>query len=173
MPRFDGLAHLPTFAFSVYAPAPMSAIATGREARWPAPPSWLQTVGAVLVGTLLATVTLIVAAAALSPLHLLPAGGAPGHGWPWRIHDTWSFAADLGPLLAFGYAVAIWTGLFVKGTRRLPFALTVAACGWIPVNGGNAGLLRVGGLVAFVAVVIVARASAAPKHRPLTWAWPR
>jgi hypothetical protein len=61
----------------------------------------------------------------------------------------------------------------VKGARRLPFALTVAACGWIPVNTTDSGLLPFNAVLAFGAVVIAARLGAVPRHRPLTWAWPR
>jgi hypothetical protein len=60
----------------------MSAIATGREAGWPAPPSWLRCVGAVLVGTLLATVALMLVAAALGPLNVVPANHGPDTDGP-------------------------------------------------------------------------------------------
>lgn len=154
-----------------------AAVLTSMEARRPVRPTWLQTVGAVIGGSIIAWLLTLawllpVAALELFPIHL---GETSGHGWPWRIDGPWSLAADFGPLMLCGAALAVGVEAFtVKWTgvrpRRLPLALVVAAVGWVMVgNVSNGGVLSVGGLVAFVAVVSVARECSVRERRPLKW----
>jgi hypothetical protein len=158
----------------------MSTIATGREAGLPAPPSWLRVIGAVIGGTLFAWASLFVILLPFAELGFVPVtvDGTSGQGWPWRIDDAWSLAADIGPLLVFGAVFAAgveaftggWTG--VRG-RRLPIAVVAAAVGWIPVNGEREGLLAVSGLAGFLAVLWVARQYSVVERRRIRWTRPR
>jgi hypothetical protein len=154
------------------------AVLTSMEARRPVRPTWLQTVGAVIGGSILAwllTLAWLLPVAALELFPIQVAGETSGHGWPWRIDGPWSLAADFGPLMLCGAALAVGVEAFtVKWTgvrpRRLPLALVVAAVGWVMVgNVSNGGVLSVGGLVAFVAVVSVARECSVRERRPLNW----
>jgi hypothetical protein len=153
-------------------------VLTSMGARRPVRPTWLQTVGAVIGGSIFACALTLAWLLPVAALELFPGqvgGETSGHGWPWRIEGPWSLAADFGPLMLCGAALAVGVEAFtVKWTgvrpRRLPLALVVAAVGWVMVgNVSNGGVLSVGGLVAFVAVVSVARECSVRERRPFKW----
>jgi hypothetical protein len=138
---------------------------------------WGQAIGAVLGGWLFAWVFALLWVMPLSMLRLMPLmppDGVSGNGWPWRIDGVWSLAADAGPLLVAGLSVAFgiviftskWTGV---SPRRLPFVLVAATLGWLPLGAGESGLLRVGGAVAFFAMVWLTRNYSGRKGTPLRW----
>jgi hypothetical protein len=145
------------------------AVATRMERVGPAqvpltPPryGWFSALGALLAGSVGAYVGLFgldIGFGAI--LHVLPGGGpagpVPGAGWPWRIDGAWAVLADLGPLLVSAILVATLIAWFVEGrvarpTARWPIVLCATLVGWVPVEGGRAGLLGVSGGLAFVAM---------------------
>lgn len=141
-----------------------------------APPSrygWMSALGALLAGSIVAFLALFLLELGLSPLHVLPEGypAEPGAGWPFRIDGTWSALADLGPLLLGAALIAGGVGLYMSSqtgrrTARWPIALCAIVVGWIPVaQSGRAGLLGVGGGLAFLAMWWTTRATA-DLHRP-------
>lgn len=139
--------------------------------------TWGQAFWAVIGATILATIATVVVML-LVYLVGVPSpflDGTSGQGWPWRIEGPWSFAADVGPML---FAGGVFAG-FVEGftrkhtgvaTRWLPIALTAAVLGWVFVHGTeNAGIVRSGGVLAFIAIVVVTREMSGRPRRPWRW----
>jgi hypothetical protein len=89
-------------------------------------------------------------------------GARSGPRRPWWTRPA---TAGRGALGVEAYT-SKWTG--VRGWR-LPIALTAATLGWVPLNGARPGLIPVGGLLAFVAVVWIARASSVVERRRVRW----
>lgn len=131
----------------------------------------------MLGGSIVAGVGWLVVVLILAALRLTPAAthDLPGSGWPWRIDGAWSFAADLGPLLAVGAAFAATTTFYLyQGTgvrsRRWPLALIAASVGWFAAP--RHGLVAISGGTAFVVVVIAAHHWSTAARRPINWTRP-
>jgi multisubunit Na+/H+ antiporter MnhE subunit len=152
-----------------------AAVLEGKDAPRPVHPSWLRMVGAVIGGSIVAfalTFAWLIPLGVLGAFPLVLSGEPSGHGWPWRIEGPWSFAADLGPLLLCGAALAVgvetvtsrWTDV---RARRAPLVFAAASVGWVTVaSPPNSGLVSVGGLVGFIALVVVARECSVRERRP-------
>ena len=139
-------------------------------------PSWPQTLGAVIGGSVLAWALTL---AWMFPLGwLVPLGGwddSTGQGWPWRIDGPWALAADLGPLLlcglAFSFGFQAFLGHFREPVRRPSFLLTLVAAvlGYVTVAPPtNPGLIAVDGVLALVIVALVAREEALRERMRIT-----
>lgn len=116
----------------------------------------------------------------LSELHVIPlnAESLPGTGWPWRIDGLWAFLADLGPLLAAGFAYAAGASFYLRrltgvAPRRWPLALLAAAVGWIPLVDNRPGLLGVSGGVAFLVMVWATRSWSVHERKPTRFSRPQ
>ena len=157
----------------LHSPAMSVTALEGREARRPVRLTWMQTVGAVIGGSLLAGALTLLWLFPLAALQLFPiiiTDDATGNGWPWRIDGPWSVAADLGPLLlcgaafAYGFEMLRFRSAGAPQARRpsVVLALVAAALGWVTVaSPPNAGLIGINGLLAFLVLLVVARETAA------------
>jgi uncharacterized membrane protein YjjB (DUF3815 family) len=141
-------------------------------------PGWWSTIGAVLAGSITAFVCCLAALFTAGALNLLPFDNTPrSHGWPYPVDSAWAVLADVGPMLAVGFAFAGTTCWYLSQKtgvhpRRWPLALVAAAVGWFPLDGEQHGFLLVGGGAAFAVVVIAARGLSLAERRPMPWSRP-
>jgi hypothetical protein len=140
-------------------------------------PSWLWMTVLVMVSAFISAVAgralLLVAVS----LHLFPEGGVVVAGdWTWQVTDAWSFTANIGVALLFGYAFAVVLRSVVRARpaawdlKLWPVACTMA----LATVSGSEGIAA---LTAFVLIVVVAKAvsllpAAADRRRPRTRSWP-
>ena len=102
--------------------------------------------------------------------NVLPNGAASGEllGWPWPAEDAWSFAADLGQALIFGFVLAWFLRFYMRNTDGSDLRLWPVVVAVVISAPATRGLEWLAG---FALIVVVARAvawqpCATPARRP-------
>jgi hypothetical protein len=133
-------------------------------------PGWLWMTVLVIVSALISAVAGRALLVVAVHLHLFPEGGivVAGDG-TWQVTDAWSFTANLGVALVFGYAFAVMLRWAVR-TRPAAWDLKLwpVACTMALATVSGEGIAA---LTAFVLIVVAAKAvsllpAAADRRRP-------